>query len=815
MLTTYTKESFIKLRREFIERKFSFLNDTQKSAVFKTEGPLLLLAGAGSGKTTVIINRIANIIKYGNAYVSDFVPDRITDMDYEILSEYLKSDDEALSDSADAIVALDPAPPWSVIAITFTNKAANELCERLSKVCGDAADDIWASTFHSACVKMLRRDIDKLGYSTSFTIYDASDSERVIKDVMGELNIDTKAFPPRAVQTVISRAKDSMLSPEKFSKKAAGNFREEKIAEIYKKYQARLRSSNALDFDDIIMLAVKLLSENPDVLEYYHRKFRYVMIDEYQDTNHAQYLLAELLAKKSGNICVVGDDDQSIYRFRGATIENILNFEKQFDKAEIIRLERNYRSTTGILNVANSVIKNNSGRHEKKLWTDKDDKTIPLVYKANDERDEADYISEQILDSKQNGKNFSDCAVLYRINAQSMQLETAFKKNGIPYRMIGGQKFFERAEIKDMLSYLCVIANHTDTLRLKRIINVPARKIGAKTVEVVELLAARHGTFAFDIARRAHEFCEISPAAQGALKAFADMITGLQEASETTPPSELFDLLLEKSGYLAELVAKDDFESRARYENIMELKSNLVDYENREGASLSGFLEEISLFTDLDNYDPDEDCVTMMTIHSAKGLEFPTVFVTGLEEGMFPSLRSMDFPEEIEEERRLFYVATTRAKSRLFMTYTKSRMMFGQTKYGRISRFLSEIPDGLVDEKVSPLVSEHSFSSFGDSFTSFSGNGQASFSGESNFSRKPQRKEFSSFADTSSVAKREDTAPVLSLSPGDRISHKAFKEGLVTAVSPVGSDVLLEIAFDGVGTKRLLLKTAAKFITKL
>lgn len=825
MLNEQTRAEFLQLRRAHIEREFGFLNDTQRRAVFKTEGPLLLLAGAGSGKTTVIINRIANIIKYGNAYNSDEIPSRITEMDVEILREFLKSGDDCLRESAESICALNPAVPWSIIAITFTNKAANELKERLERTVGERANDIWAATFHSACVRILRRDIDKLGYSSSFTIYDASDSERVIKDVITELNIDTKAFPPRAVQTIISRAKDSMLSPAAFEKDSAGNFRLEKIAEVYKKYQARLKAANALDFDDIIMLTVNLLSDNRDVLEYYRKKFRYVLVDEYQDTNHAQYLLAALLAGGSGNICVVGDDDQSIYRFRGATIENILNFEEQFKNAETIRLERNYRSTTNILNVANSVIKNNAGRKGKNLWTDNNDGPLPVVFRAGNEKEEAGYIADEIIRAKANGAKFSDCAVLYRINAQSMQIESTFQRNAIPYRIIGGMRFFERAEIKDILSYLCIIANPTDTLRLKRIINVPARKIGDKTVEAIEFIAAREGTYAYDIVRRAGEFPELSRSVT-TLTAFAAMIDGLREISAVLSLGELYDALLEKTGYANAVLAEKDGKEQTRFENIMEFKSNLVEYqEKNEKGTLTGYLEEVSLYTDLDRYNADDDCVTMMTIHSAKGLEFPRVFVCGLEEGMFPSLRSMDFEADVEEERRLFYVAATRAKQALYMTYARSRMMFGQTKYGKMSRFLSEIPQGLVEEKAIEPVFSSSWSFEDDlgenqSRSSYSREPRerqglsANLSGEE---IKPRRKPTSSVFSSSFAASSAGISPAAScdLSAGDRVSHKAFKEGLVISATPVGGDVLLEIAFDSVGTKRLLYKTASKFITKL
>ncbi len=806
MLEKYTKDSFLKLRREKIAREFSFLNDMQKKAVFKTEGPLLLLAGAGSGKTTVIINRIANIIKYGDAYNSTEVPTHITDMDYEILEEYLKTGDPALSESVDSICAQNPASPWSVIAITFTNKAANELRERLARAIGESANDVWASTFHSACVRILRRNIEKLGYSPSFTIYDTADSERVIKDVSAELGINDKELPARAIRNIISRAKDSMISPSAFKKECEGNARDELIAKVYEKYQTRLKSANAVDFDDIIMLTVELLTKHEDVRTYYQKKFKYVLIDEYQDTNHAQYLLASLLAGGYRNICVVGDDDQSIYRFRGATIENILDFEKHFENAETIRLEQNYRSTSSILDVANTVIKNNTGRKGKNLWTDKTDGDLPLVFCATNERTEAEYIADAIISARANGAAFSDCAVLYRINAQSMQIEKTFKRNAIPYRLIGGVRFFDRAEVKDILAYLCVISNPQDTLRLKRIINVPARRISPKTVELVEEVARRHNLSPFEVISRSSEFPELSKNVS-ALSSFAAMIQRLREKAESCSLGELYDALIEESGYVRELLSKGDVESRVRTENILELKSSMVEYDTREDASLSGYLEEISLYTDLDKYNPDEDCVTMMTIHSAKGLEFPTVFVCGLEEEIFPSKLSMGIDAEIEEERRLFYVAATRARTKLYLTYATSRTMFGQTRYSRMSRFLSEIPDGKVEKKQLERIFDGT-----DAFSDLGGFG---YEPERRRETKPRRtaSATTSFG-YSSVSKASAAPAAPALSVGDRVVHKVFRGGLVVSATPVGGDVLLEIAFDSAGTKRLLYKAAAKYLEK-
>lgn len=799
MLEKYSVSDFISLRKKRIDMEFKNLNDMQHQAVMQTEGPLLLLAGAGSGKTTVLINRIANLIRFGCAYNSQELPPFLTDADCEFLEQYIAQPDEDKSRIVDQICAVKPAAPWSIIAITFTNKAAKELKERLERAIGAQGNDVWAATFHSACVRILKRDIDKLGFDKSFTIYDTADSERVMKDVIKELNIDDKTFPAKAVLNVIGKVKDKMQSPEDFKASVTGDFRLTKIAELYALYQKRLREANALDFDDIIMHTVRLLQEHSDVREYYQNKFRYVLIDEYQDTNHSQYLLASLLAGKHGNICVVGDDDQSIYRFRGATIENILEFENQYENARTIRLEQNYRSTQNILNIANSVIANNKGRKRKKLWTDNEEGGQTKLYCAQNESDEAKYIADKMLSGYAAGKKWRDFAVLYRVNAQSNQLESAMKRNGIPYRIIGGHRFFDRAEIKDMLAYLWVIHNPADALRLKRIINVPARKIGQKTIECVDELANANGITFFEVLEKADSFPELSRSAQQ-LKSFAGVIKKLQTMAQSGPISAMYDELVKSVGYVEMLIAKGDDDSTARIENIQELKSNLLEFEARteqEDKSLGAFLDEIALFTDIEQYDKEADAVVMMTIHSAKGLEFPTVFLCGVEEGVFPGIRSIGIDEEIEEERRLFYVATTRAREQLHISHASSRMLFGQTSYNRPSRFIEEIPKEYLDIAYPANVSVF--------------HGASESSGmKSTYQPKPKAK---SSYQTSSYAPKTPVKDI-SFTAGDRLSHKSFGSGIVITAKPIGGDTLLEIAFDNVGTKRLLLKTAAQYLKK-
>ena len=628
-------------RRSYIDSRFHNLNPQQREAVLATEGPLLLLAGAGSGKTTVLINRIANLMTYGCGSDSDEVPGNVTEEDLRFL-ENLPAEptqDEILR--ADELCTLRPAAPWTIIAITFTNKAANELKARLTAMMGPEANDVWAMTFHSACCRILRREIDRLGYDRSFTIYDTQDSERVMKRIIGEMGLDDRTFPAKAVLSTISKAKDQYQDPKEFAKTAdgAGDYRMVKITQAYASYQKQLKENNALDFDDIIFLTVKLLKEYEEVRSYYQRKFRYVLIDEYQDTNNLQYQLASLLAGLYRNICVVGDDDQSIYRFRGATIENILNFEHQYKGARAIRLEQNYRSTQSILDAANAVIAHNQGRKGKTLWTANGKGKPVVIYEADNEGAEANFVAGQIIQESK-GQQFKDYAVLYRTNVQSNALEYAFKRNGIPYRIIGGTRFFDRAEVKDMLAYLWVINNRSDDLRLRRILNNPPRGIGAKTIETVERLSTAEGKPLYSVLADANSYQPLEkPAAK--LLEFCKLIEESAALLDTLSLPDFYEELLIRTGYAAMLEAKPTEENQTRLENVRELKSSILSYvENAETPTLNGFLEEIALYTDIEQYDENADAVVMMTMHSAKGLEFPKVFLVGFEDGLFPGRRS-------------------------------------------------------------------------------------------------------------------------------------------------------------------------------
>ena len=639
MLNREEELRFCKARRAAIALDYQNLNPEQRRAALATDGPLLLLAGAGSGKTTVLIHRIANLMKYGRGSDCDEAPAWAAPADLAFLEGYVQNPDPAQKAEQERLCRVDPAVPWSIIAITFTNKAAGELKERLERMLGPSANDIWASTFHSACVRILRRDIDRLGFTSSFTIYDTADSERVIKDIVKDFNLDEKAFAPRSILGYISRAKDAMKLGKDYLQECekAGDYRLVKIAKVYAEYERRLREANALDFDDIILDTVRLLQNFDDVREYYQKKFRYVLIDEYQDTNNLQYLLASTLAGGYENICVVGDDDQSIYRFRGATIENILSFESQYKGARVIRLEQNYRSTKNILEASNAVIRNNEGRKGKELWTEHEAGDKVHCYTAMNEHDEAQFVAAQILAGFSGGRSWREHAVLYRMNAQSNQLEQAFKRNGIPYRIIGGIRFFDRAEVKDMMAYLCAVNNPNDDLRLSRIINNPPRGIGATTVERAQAIAQAEGCSLWDVVSHARNFPELQKAAPR-LSQFAELMAELRKLSGEMELPDFYEELVQRTGYAVMLEQKNTVEDRTRLENVHEVLSSIQNYlENAvDEPSLAGFLDEIALYTDLDSHDPSEDCVVMMTMHSAKGLEFPVVFVVGVEEGIFP-----------------------------------------------------------------------------------------------------------------------------------------------------------------------------------
>jgi DNA helicase-2/ATP-dependent DNA helicase PcrA len=797
MTLDHFSERYLTLRRALIERQFSNMNDRQREAVFATEGPLLILAGAGSGKTTVLINRIANLLLFGSAYSSEDVPFYVEEADLQFLQDVLdgKAQDDA---RVRRLLAEYPPRPWEIMAITFTNKAANELRDRLTKMLGEEGADVAASTFHSACVRILRANGDRLGYRSNFTIYDADDSQRVMKGVLRDLNMDEKAFPPRSVLALIGQSKDALETPADLETRAQGasDFRLKKIAAAYGEYQRRLKDANAMDFDDIITLTVRLFRENPDVLEKYQHRYRYVMVDEYQDTNRSQFLLVSMLADGYHNLCVVGDDDQSIYRFRGATIENILSFESRFEGARVIRLEQNYRSTQNILDAANHVISNNAGRKGKTLWTDAGAGEKLTVYTAQDERDEAHEITEMIEKSHRAGRAYRDHAVLYRLNAQSQSIESALMLAGIPYKVVGGLRFFDRKEIKDVIAYLSVLNNPTDELRLMRIINEPKRGIGDATVLAAREIGSMLGISLFEVLCTADQYAPLQRKSKPLLE-FAGMMKELMDASATAALGDLIDELIAATGY-RDALAKEGTTGETRLENIEELKTMTHRYEEEtEESSLSGFLEEVALYTDLDSYDEGDDKVTLMTLHAAKGLEFPVVYIPGMEEGMFPSYRSLGDAEQLEEERRLAYVGITRAKEELTLLTAKRRMLFGQTQYGKPSRFLREIPADLVEERTREVAKTEGQPQVPPSYRSRSADIAAS-----------RRSSMASGAAARSAQRPQSAAAssgaVPSFAPGDRIRHKVFGEGVIRSVSPMSGDALLEIAFDRVGVKKIM-----------
>ena len=778
-----------------LEKDFARMNDRQKQAVFTVNGPLLILAGAGSGKTTVLINRIANILRYGDAYNSTYLRDDLDENDIAACKAYIENGTPLTTESQEHL-SVSACAPWRIMAITFTNKAAGELKDRLCAMLGETANDIWASTFHSTCARILRRDGERIGYSSHFTVYDTDDQRRLMKSILKELDILEKNITPKSILNEISRAKDSLISPAEYALTVGDDFRLMIISRAYTTYQKRLEDADAMDFDDLINKVVELFKKCPDVLEYYQNRFRYLMVDEYQDTNHAQYTFVRMLAEKSGNLCVVGDDDQSIYKFRGATIENILSFENTFQNATVIRLEQNYRSTQNILDAANAVIEHNTERKGKTLWTQNGTGAMIHLHTAENETDEAERITKIILDGVAAGRKFSDYAVLYRMNSQSLTFERNFAKSGVPHRIIGGTRFYERREIREMIAYLSVINNPSDEMRLRRIINTPKRSIGDRSVEVAAQIGQQTGETLFEVVSHAKDYPALSRAANK-MTLFAAQMQGLIELNndEQVTLGELYDELVERIDYLNFLKTDDPESAEDRAANVQELASNLrrFEEENPEGT-LSDFLEEVSLITDIDNYDNNADSVVLMTVHSAKGLEFPVVFLPGMEENIFPGMASVYVPSEVEEERRLAYVAITRAKEELYIFHAESRMIFGMTNRNRVSRFVEEIPETLVEHTRSRDYSARPVS-------------MPSFGGAKPFGEAPKTKSVAE-AGGFMPKPRVKPAPAGTYRVGDTVLHKAFGTGLIVSATPMANDTLLEVAFDKVGTKKLFANFA-------
>ena len=755
------------------------LNNKQKEAVLETEGPCLVIAGAGSGKTKVLTHKIA----------------------YLISEKYIK--------------------PWNILAITFTNKAANEMKERVEKLVGEVAKDMWIGTFHSICVRILRKYIDRLGFDHSFLIFDTSDQRTLIKECMKTLKIDDKMFTDRSVLAEISNGKNEMLEPKAYQTKFAGDYRKEVIGRIYELYQQRLKENNAIDFDDIINYTIKILTENEDALEYYTNKFHYILVDEYQDTNKAQFTLVTILASKYGNITVVGDNDQGIYSFRGADITNILNFEKDFPGTKIVKLEQNYRCTGNILKAANSVIKHNENKYEKKLWTENEEGKLPVIHKSDDEYDEGRFVTEEINHLRREEYfKYSDFTVLYRMNSQSRAIEEILRREGIPYKIVGGLKFYERKEIKDIISYLRLIYNFSDNISLKRIINEPKRGIGKTSIDNIGEISEKTGLSMFDIIKHADEYGLNRVKANA--NEFIQTIEYLRSKIEELSISELIKETLNKTGYVKALELENTTEAESRIENLEEFLTVAIEFEEEEAENTLGdFLEGITLSSDIDGMEDSEDSVTLMTLHSAKGLEFPVVFLVGLEEGIFPGNKSIGEPKEIEEERRLFYVGITRAKQYLYLTCSKKRTIFGSTSYNQVSRFVNEIPSDLLDgydsldnSKTDEFEDSTYKWEYGtnkqvktykiDNSNNFGGNKVAASSFDSGF----QFKTAESFLNSLNNKKVNSEADISKYKEGQRIYHKRFGEGVINKIEEEGDDFKLDISFDKAGHKRLMAKFA-------
>ncbi len=781
-MTESLRQKFCLLRDRIIELQYRHLNDMQKKAVFTTEGPLLVLAGAGSGKTTVLTNRIAHLLRFGRSYGSQYIPAGLREQDLINMEEYINKAEKSgkpvpIPGSIEPLLQYLPVLPGNILAITFTNKAAKEMKERVIRLVGESGYDIWISTFHSACVRILRRDIDKLGYTRNFVIYDDVDQLAVIKDCIKELDLNEKYYNPKEVRALFNRLKDQLIGPDEYIKGIRGQYREEKIADIYQLYETKMKKNNALDFGDLIKKTIELFTERPDVLDYYRRKFQYILVDEYQDTNTAQYIMVKLLSGFHRNICTVGDDDQSIYGWRGADIRNILEFEKDFANTTVIKLEENYRSSQNILDVANSVIQNNLGRKPKQLWTRQKEGSKVKIYQAFSEHDEAEFICREIKALMQYRElKAGDFGVLYRINAQSRVLEEAMMKYGIPYRIYKGLRFYDRKEIKDIIAYLRLVVNPYDDVSLKRIINVPRRGIGTATVGALEAAAAESGESIFSIALDLDKNNVLPKRAVDRVKSFVDMISGLISVCDTMGIADLIKTVIQETGYERELENERDLEGLSRLENIKEFISAAREFENaNEDAVLTDFLENIALVSDLDNMETDDSAVVLMTLHSAKGLEFPVVFVVGLEEGLFPLARSVENMDELEEERRLCYVGVTRAKKLLYLSYSQRRTLYGDTISCIPSRFIREIPEDLLE----PAVNETEYGLFTGRRTAYNASGYTS---EGNRNSR--------------------------FSLGDKVFHKRFGRGTIVAMEGEGSDLRIKIAFEQGGIRNFMAELA-------
>lgn len=753
------------------------LNDKQKEAVLATEGPCLVIAGAGSGKTKVLTHKIAYLLSEKNV------------------------------------------KPWNILSITFTNKAANEMKQRVEKLVGEASQEMWLGTFHSICVRILRRFIDRIGFDTTFLIFDSTDQRTLVKECIKSIGLDDKLFTDRSVLSEISNGKNDMLEPKAYQVKYNGDFRKEKIGEVYELYQKKLKENNALDFDDIINYTIKILTENPDVLEYYTEKFKYVLVDEYQDTNKAQFMLVSILASKYGNITVVGDNDQGIYSFRGADITNILNFEKDFPGSKIVKLEQNYRCTGNILKAANAVIKNNENKYDKKLWTENEEGKLPCIYKAEDEYDEASYIVKQINMLKmEEYLKLSDFVILYRMNSQSRAIEDIFRRENIPYKIIGGLKFYERKEIKDIIAYLRLIFNTSDNLSLKRIINEPKRGIGKTSLDNIQDISDKTGKSMYEIIKYAEQY-ELNRVKANSIQ-FVEVIEELRKQVNQIPISELIKLTLNKTGYVKALENENTIEAESRIQNLEEFLTVAIEFEEQMAENtLAEFLESISLTSDIDNMEESEDTVTLMNLHSAKGLEFPVVFLVGMEEGIFPGYKSIGEIKELEEERRLFYVGITRAMQYLYLTCAKRRTIFGSTSYNQMSRFLKEIPKDLLDGYEE--IDNEDNNSFKDS--NYGWEYGTNYAGKvktykfDNVEKIPEVKEkvgafqfrtAESFLNSLNKKASDRQVDITKYKEGQRIYHKKFGEGTINKIEQEGEDYKLDIQFDKVGHKRLMAKFA-------